>query len=107
MDIHFMLYDPASRPRAGEESRRECRIKPDTGRLKPMERPHQKSRTVKLTRKPPVEAADTQMRLNIAPLAANTSLRTLAYDAIKKAITEMDMYGQDGDIRLDERQLST
>lgn len=54
-----------------------------------------------------MEAADTQMRLNIAPLAANTSLRTLAYDAIKKAITEMDMYGQDGDIRLDERQLST
>lgn len=53
-----------------------------------------------------MEAADTQMRLNIAPLAANTSLRTLAYDAIKKAITEMDMYGQDGDIRLDERQLS-
>nr|WP_246544740.1 GntR family transcriptional regulator [Ancylobacter dichloromethanicus] len=44
--------------------------------------------------------------MNIAPLAANTSLRTLAYDAIKKAITEMDMYGQDGEIRLDERQLS-
>jgi DNA-binding GntR family transcriptional regulator len=53
-----------------------------------------------------VESADTQMRLNIAPLAANTSLRTLAYDAIKKAITEMDMYGQESEIRLDERQLS-
>ncbi|GLK70561.1 GntR family transcriptional regulator [Ancylobacter dichloromethanicus] len=53
-----------------------------------------------------MESADTQTRLNIAPLAANTSLRTLAYDAIKKAITEMDMYGQDGEIRLDERQLS-
>lgn len=53
-----------------------------------------------------MEAADTQTRLNIAPLAANTSLRTLAYDAIKKAITEMDMYGQDNEIRLDERQLS-
>ena len=53
-----------------------------------------------------MEATDTQVRLNIAPLAANTSLRTLAYEAIKKAITEMDMYGQDSDIRLDERQLS-
>lgn len=53
-----------------------------------------------------MEAADSQTRLNIAPLAANTSLRTLAYDAIKKAITEMDMYGQDNEIRLDERQLS-
>ena len=47
-----------------------------------------------------------QNRLVIAPLAANTSLRTLAYDAIKKAITEMDLYGQDNEIRLDERQLS-
>ncbi|MFT0859180.1 GntR family transcriptional regulator [Ancylobacter sp. G4_0304] len=53
-----------------------------------------------------MEVADTQTRLNIAPLAANTSLRTLAYDAIKKAITEMDLYGQDNEIRLDERQLS-
>ncbi|MCS0497477.1 GntR family transcriptional regulator [Ancylobacter sp. MQZ15Z-1] len=52
-----------------------------------------------------MESAD-QTRLNIAPLAANTSLRTLAYDAIKKAITEMDMYGQESEIRLDERQLS-
>ncbi|MBB3772335.1 DNA-binding GntR family transcriptional regulator [Angulomicrobium tetraedrale] len=53
-----------------------------------------------------MESADPHTRLNIAPLAANTSLRTLAYDAIKKAITEMDMYGQESEIRLDERQLS-
>lgn len=53
-----------------------------------------------------MESADPNSRLNIAPLAANTSLRTLAYDAIKKAITEMDLYGQEGEIRLDERQLS-
>ena len=46
------------------------------------------------------------MRLNIAPLAVNPSLRDLAYDAIKKAITEMDIYGNLGEIRLDERQLS-
>ncbi|WGD28629.1 GntR family transcriptional regulator [Ancylobacter sp. WKF20] len=53
-----------------------------------------------------MESADPNSRLNIAPLAANTSLRTLAYDAIKKAITEMDLYGQESEIRLDERQLS-
>ena len=33
-------------------------------------------------------------------------MRTLAYDAIKKAITEMDIYGHPDEIRLDERQLS-
>lgn len=53
-----------------------------------------------------MESPDTQTRLNIAPLAANTSLRSLAYDAIKKAITEMDMYGEESELRLDERQLS-
>ncbi|MEZ0211768.1 MAG: GntR family transcriptional regulator [Xanthobacteraceae bacterium] len=53
-----------------------------------------------------MEATESQVRLNIAPLAANTSLRSLAYDAIKKAITEMDLYGQESEIRLDERQLS-
>ncbi|MBS9475855.1 GntR family transcriptional regulator [Ancylobacter radicis] len=53
-----------------------------------------------------MESVDPNSRLNIAPLAANTSLRTLAYDAIKKAITEMDLYGQETEIRLDERQLS-
>ena len=39
-------------------------------------------------------------------MEASTSLRTLAYDALKRAITEMDIYGQLEDIRLDERQLS-
>ena len=46
------------------------------------------------------------MRLNIAPIQVNTSLRDLAYDAIKKAITEMDIYGHANEVRLDERQLS-
>ncbi len=45
-------------------------------------------------------------RLNIAPIETTISLRTLAYDAIKKAITEMDIYGHPQEIRLDERQLS-
>jgi DNA-binding GntR family transcriptional regulator len=45
-------------------------------------------------------------RLNIEPLGASLSLRTLAYDALKKAITEMDIYGHPVDIKLDERRLS-
>jgi DNA-binding GntR family transcriptional regulator len=53
-----------------------------------------------------VEPAATRPRLNIIPIEANSSLRTRAYDALKRAITEMDIYGQLEDIRLDERQLS-
>jgi DNA-binding GntR family transcriptional regulator len=45
-------------------------------------------------------------KLNIAPIETTASLRTLAYDAIKRAITEMDIYGHPHEIRLDERQLS-
>ena len=45
-------------------------------------------------------------KLNIGPIEASTSLRTLAYDALKKAITDMDIYGQIKDIKLDERHLS-
>ncbi len=45
-------------------------------------------------------------RLDVGPIAANASLRTLAYDALKRAITEMDLYGTLQDIRLDERRLS-
>ncbi|MGQ4275425.1 GntR family transcriptional regulator [Terrihabitans sp. B22-R8] len=36
----------------------------------------------------------------------NVSLRVLAYDALKKAIMEMDIYGHPTEIRLDERRLS-
>ena len=49
---------------------------------------------------------ETHARLNIEPIQASTSLRDLAYDAIKKAITEMDIYGHNAEVRLDERQLS-
>jgi DNA-binding GntR family transcriptional regulator len=44
--------------------------------------------------------------LKVVPLEASTSLRALAYDALKRAITDMDIYGQLEPIRLDERQLS-
>ena len=52
------------------------------------------------------DSGETHMRLNIAPIQVNTSLRDLAYDAIKKAVTEMDIYGHANEVRLDERQLS-
>lgn len=44
--------------------------------------------------------------LKVVPLETSASLRVLAYDALKRAITEMDVYGQIDPIRLDERQLS-
>ncbi len=44
--------------------------------------------------------------IKVVPIEASTSLRALAYDALKRAITDMDIYGQLEDIRLDERQLS-
>src|SRR5882762_7880919 len=45
-------------------------------------------------------------RLKVEPLDANVGLRRLACDAIKHAITEMDIYAHPNEIRLDERQLS-
>jgi len=51
------------------------------------------------------EASGTP-RLKVEPLRVSVGLRRLACDAIKRAITEMDIYGHPGEIRLDERQLS-
>lgn len=48
----------------------------------------------------------TPQRLKIAPLEVSISLRRQACEAIKRAITEMDLYGHPGEFRLDERQLS-
>ena len=45
-------------------------------------------------------------KLHVEPLGVNVSLRVLAYDALKKAIMEMDIYGNPVEIRLDERRLS-
>lgn len=44
--------------------------------------------------------------LKIEPIGASVSLRQLAYDALKKAIMNMDIYGHAEPIKLDERQLS-
>ncbi len=43
---------------------------------------------------------------SIKPIVANSSLRTLAYEALKSAITNMDIYGRPDEVRLDERKLS-
>jgi DNA-binding GntR family transcriptional regulator len=53
-----------------------------------------------------VEEAITPPRLRVEPLDASVSFRNLAYDRLKKAITEMDIYAHASEIRLDERQLS-
>ena len=44
--------------------------------------------------------------LNLRKIKTELGLRRLACNAIKQAITEMDIYGHAGDLWLDERQLS-
>jgi DNA-binding GntR family transcriptional regulator len=51
-------------------------------------------------------AQSAKPEIKVVPLETSSSLRTLAYCALKRAITEMDIYGQIEPIRLDERQLS-
>jgi DNA-binding GntR family transcriptional regulator len=45
-------------------------------------------------------------KLEVKPIDSSPSFRTRAYDAIKLAITSVDLYAQPHEIRLDERQLS-
>ena len=52
------------------------------------------------------EQAVGASRLAVKPIDTSTSFRTQAYQALKRAIMDMDVYEQTGDIRLDERQLS-
>jgi len=54
----------------------------------------------------PLREPDPQPRLRIEPLDVSLGLRKQACEAIKRAITEMDIYGHREEIRLDERQLS-
>ena len=49
--------------------------------------------------------ARPETKLTIAPLSASLGLRARACEAIRAAITRMDIYGQAEEIRLDERQL--
>jgi DNA-binding GntR family transcriptional regulator len=45
-------------------------------------------------------------KLRIKPIDTTQTFRHLAYGKLKKAITEMDIYSQPGEIRFDERRLS-
>lgn len=45
-------------------------------------------------------------QIDVKPLDTDTSFRIKAYKALKQALTEMDIYGHPGEIKLEERQLS-
>jgi len=49
---------------------------------------------------------ETTVRLRIEPLDVSVGLRARVCSAIKRAIMDMDLYGQPDEIRLDERRLS-
>src|SRR5688572_25938523 len=53
-----------------------------------------------------IEMDDVVPKLAVGPLNTTFSYRNQAYDALKRAITQMDVYGHRNEIRLDERQLS-
>ncbi len=44
--------------------------------------------------------------LGVEPIKVTTSLRDLAYTSLKAAIAKIDIYGQQEEVRLDERKLS-
>ncbi|MGE0415221.1 MAG: GntR family transcriptional regulator [Acetobacteraceae bacterium] len=50
--------------------------------------------------------ATAPVRLRIEPLDVSAGLRKRVCEAIKRAITEMDIYGHPEEIRLDERRLA-
>jgi DNA-binding GntR family transcriptional regulator len=45
-------------------------------------------------------------QIDVKPLDTESRFGIKAYKALKQAITEMDIYGHQGDVRLDERHLS-
>jgi DNA-binding GntR family transcriptional regulator len=49
---------------------------------------------------------DVIPKLTVEPLNTTFSFRNQAYEALKRAITQMDIYSHRGAVRLDERQLS-
>ena len=48
----------------------------------------------------------TGVSLKIVPIEENLSLKARTYAALKQAITEMNIYADDAELRLDERELS-
>src|SRR5881296_2694989 len=53
---------------------------------------------------PRCDLADTQLK--IAPIGEGLSLKARAYDALKTAIMNMNIYADEAELRLDERDLS-
>ena len=51
-----------------------------------------------------VDVPDTQLK--IAPIGEGLSLKARAYDALKTAIMNMNIYADEAELRLDERDLS-
>ena len=52
----------------------------------------------------PYEVPDRMMKLSAIP--SNFTLKDHVYDMLRDAITEMDIYAADADLRLDERSLA-
>ncbi|MEM7222011.1 MAG: GntR family transcriptional regulator [Pseudomonadota bacterium] len=50
--------------------------------------------------------APATAQLDVAPISADLSLKDRIYDTLKQAITAMNIYADDVNLRLDERQLS-
>jgi len=48
----------------------------------------------------------SSLELDVKPLDIESTYGVKAYKALKKAITEMDIYDHPGEVRLDERNLS-
>lgn len=48
----------------------------------------------------------TTAKLDVAPIEANYSLKDRIYATLKEAITNMNIYAADAELRLDERELS-
>ena len=46
------------------------------------------------------------MQIDVAPITIEPGLRDLAYKALKRTITSLNIYDHPGELRLDERQLS-
>jgi len=53
-----------------------------------------------------MEMKENMSRLRVEPLHTPSTFRVQAYESLKRAITQMDIYGHHEAIRLDERQLS-
>ena len=53
-----------------------------------------------------VPASDSDNRIKIVPIGESQSLKARAYEALKSAITSMNIYAAGAELRLDERDLS-